>query len=334
MQLRRCGESDIEVSVLGIGVWSFGGRGDDYWGTQDQREAEAVVAEALDRGVNYFDTAEMYNDGRSEEAFGRALGSRRGEAVIGTKISPQNCSPEGVFEHCEASLRRLGTDYVDIYMVHWPLQDYPAADVFAALGELQAAGKIRSVGVSNFGPAQLTEAMAAGVRIDANQVNYSLLARAIEPEILPFCREHHVGVLCYCPLMQGLLTGKYRSIDEMPPQRTRTRHFRGDREGSRHGQAGAEELTWRCVEGIGELAEEHAVPMAQLALAWCMAGEGVTSVISGVRNVAQLGQNAGAVGVEIDGELMGRLDELTRPLMAALGDSPDYWEADGRGRTH
>ena len=199
MQLRRCGKSDVEVSVLGIGVWSFGGREGDYWGAQDGKEAEAVVAAALDCGVNYFDTAEMYNDGRSEEAFGRALGRRRGEAVIGTKIMPANCSPEGVREHCEASLRRLGTDYVDIYMVHWPVRDYPAADVFGALGELRAGGKIRSVGVSNFGPAQLAEAMATGVRIDANQVNYSLLSRAIELEILPFCRAHDVGVVWVGP---------------------------------------------------------------------------------------------------------------------------------------
>jgi myo-inositol catabolism protein IolS len=333
METRSCGESGVEVSVLGIGCWSFGGAEGDYWGARDQRDADTVVAAALDCGVCFFDTAEGYNDGRSEEALGRALTGRRGRAVIATKVSPHNAEPGVLREHCEASLRRLRTDYVDVYMLHWPIRDRPLADALAALAELKAAGKIRAIGVSNFGPRQLTEALDTGAAIDVNQVNYSLLSRAIEFEILPLCRRHGAGVLAYSPLMQGLLTGKYRTFDELPPVRARTRHFSGHREGSRHGQAGAEALVFRTVEGIRALAAEVGMPMTHLALGWCIARSGVASVLAGTRNVSQLRQNAAAAAAALDEDVVGRLDELTDELKAALGPGADYYTGVEDSRT-
>ena len=162
MEKRAVGKSGIEISVMGIGGWSYGGG--DYWGPQAQEDVDAVAHAALDNGINFFDTAEGYNEGRSEEAVGRALKGRRDEAVIATKISPNNTEPTMLREHCEASLDRLQTDYIDIYIVHWPITEHSVEDAFATLNALKEEGKIRSIGVSNFGVEQLSEALATGVQ--------------------------------------------------------------------------------------------------------------------------------------------------------------------------
>jgi myo-inositol catabolism protein IolS len=323
MEKRRCGKSDIQISVLGIGCWSYGGG--DYWGPQSQSDVDAVVHKALDLGINYFDSAEAYNEGRSEESLGKALKGRRGEAVIGTKISPSNTQPSVLRSHCEASMRRLQTDYIDIYMVHWPITRYSVEDAFATLMELQSEGKVRSIGVSNFGVQQLTQALSTGARIDVNQLCYNLLSRAIEVEILPLCRKQDIGIFGYMPLLQGLLADKYSTADEVPPMRSRTRHFRGDRPESRHGEAGAEDETFKAIAGIREIAKEIGIPMEQLALAWAMARPGVTSILVGTRNIFQLQDNAEAASVSLSFETIKRLDDLTEPLLGILGSNPDYY---------
>ncbi|MBI3947514.1 MAG: aldo/keto reductase [Armatimonadetes bacterium] len=333
LEKRICGGSGLSLSVLGIGCWSFGGGSGDYWGPQDQGDVDAVVRTALDRGVNYFDTAEGYNGGRSEESLGRALQGRRHEAIIGSKISPTNTEPETLRRHCEASLRRLQTDVIDIYMVHWPIPAPGVPDAFAALQALQAEGKIRAIGVSNFGVAQMTEALATGARIGANQLCYNILSRAIEIEILPLCRERRVGVLGYMPLQQGILTGKYRSLDEAPPARLRTRHFRGDRPGSRHGQTGEEDLVLQILDGIRRIAERLGVPMGHVALAWTFHTPGITSVLAGIRNLAQLEDNLAAAALMLPPEIVAELDALSDPLKQRLGPNADYFAGEARRRT-
>jgi len=326
--------SGIQLSLLGLGCWSFGGQEGDYWGPHDDREAAEIVAQALDSGVNYFDTAEGYNDGRSEAALGRALAGRRAEAIIGTKVSPQNTEPQTLRQHCEASLRRLGTDTLDIYMVHWPITDYPVADAFATLADLRAEGKLRAIGVSNFGPRQLQEALATGVPIEVNQLGYSLVHRAIEFEILPTCRQHQIGVAVYMPLMQGLLTGRWRSADEIPQTRRRTRHFSSDRPGTRHGEPGAEAEVFAAIQGIAQLAETLGVPMADLALAWAAAQPGVTTVIVGTRMPAQLRESLRGIGRTLSPETLAELDRLTQPVKARLGPNADLWQSGADARIH
>ncbi len=333
MEKRKCGKSDTEISVVGIGCWSFGGGSDDYWGQQDQQAADEVVSAALDQGINYFDTAEGYNEGRSEESLGQALKDKRDKAIISTKISPSNTEPETLRQHCEDSLRRLGTDFIDIYYVHWPITDRSVQDAFATLMDLKAEGKIRSVSVSNFGVQQLREAIASGAQIDLNQICYNLLSRAIEVEIVPLCLEENIGIVPYMPLMQGLLTGKYRSIDEIPPNRRRTRHFQGDVAPARHDEPGAEELTFDIVEHLRQIAAEEEIAMAQLSLAWVMAKAGVTSVLVGARNRRQLEDNARSADLDLSRELIARLDDLTQPLLDALGPNADYWEPEASRRT-
>ncbi len=332
LERREAGRSGIELSVLGMGCWMFGGTSDDYWGGHDEDEARNLVSVALERGLNYFDAAEVYNAGRCEEGLGRVLKGRRGEAVIGTKILPENCSKEGVRKHCEASLRRLGTDYIDIYMVHWPVRDYPAGETFAELGRLKEEGKIRMVGVSNYGLKDLTEALATGVEIGINQMHYNLFSRAIETEILPLCREKGIGVLTYMPLLQGILTGKYGTIEEIPANRTRTRHFRGDRPESRHEGPGAEAEVDRALGDLRKLAAETGHEVGQLALAWAAAREGVTCVIAGARNVEQLQANIDGVSLRLADDVIARLDEITDPLYRKLGSNPDYWQSDKNSR--
>ncbi len=330
MEKRKCGTSDIEIPVLGIGCWAYGGG--DYWGEQSQRDVEEVVHAAVDQGINHFDTAEGYNDGRSEESLGKALKGLRDQAIISSKISPNNAEPAVLRRHCEDSLRRLQTDYIDIYYVHWPITDCSVQDAFATLMDLRDEGIIRSVSISNFGVEQMSEALATGAQIDLNQLCYNLLSRAIEIEIVPMCREQEIGIVGYMPLFQGLLTGKYASVDEVPEPRKRTRHFRQDRAQARHGESGAEQETFAAIEGIREIALAEGLPMAQLSIAWAMAKPGVTCLLVGARNRGQLAENAGAAEVSLDPGLIARLDELTQPVLDKLGANPDYWQGSAETR--
>jgi aryl-alcohol dehydrogenase-like predicted oxidoreductase len=318
------------LPVIGIGCWSYGGG--DYWGAQDQTDVNAVVSMALDHGINYFDTAEAYNEGRSEEALGMALKGRRQEAIIGTKVLPDNTAPSVLRQHCEASLRRLQTDTIDIYMVHWPLVDRSVEDAFITLAALQKEGKVRAIGVSNFGILQLAGALATGVGIEVDQLCYNLLSRAIEIKLMPLCARSGIGILAYSPLMQGLLAGKFNSADEMPPARTRTRHFRGDRAGARHGEPGAEEEVFAAVAGIRSIAAELHVPMAQVSLAWMLSRPAITCVLAGIRTVEQLEENIASAELRLTPQVIDRLDQLTAPLLGRLGASADYYQASSNSR--
>lgn len=331
IERRAYGTTGATLPVLGIGCWAFGGG--DYWGAQDQKDADEVVSLALDLEANYFDTAEGYNEGRSEEALGLALKGRRQKAIIGTKVFPTHTEPALLRQHCEASLRRLQTETIDIYMVHWPITDTSVEDAFATLQTLQAEGKLRAIGVSNFGPRQLSQALETGAPIAVDQLCYNLLSRAIEIDLVPLCARRQIGILAYMPLLQGLLTGKYRSADEMPAVRTRTRHFRGDRPGSRHGGAGAEADTFAAVAGIREIAGELQVPIAQVALAWVLHQPAITCVLAGIRNKAQLEENIAGVELRLSPDVLARLDRLTAPLLEKLGPSPDYFQSNENSRT-
>lgn len=332
MEWRVCGSSDLELPLLGVGAWSFGGGSDDYWGVQSERDADAVVGRAIELGCAYFDTAEVYNDGASERALGKLLKGRRGKAVIGTKVSPHNVEPATLRQHCDASLTRLQTDYVDLYMVHWPIPSPAVADAFATLAELRDEGKIRYIGISNFGVQQMTEALATGAQIAVNQLGYSLLTRAIELEVAPSCQENGVGIMTYMPLMQGILTGKYGSADDVPKERARSRHFSAGREGSRHGEPGVEKEMFAALDGLRAMSEEVGAPMADLALAWCASNPAVSSVLAGARNVRQLEENARGVSLKLPDEMVSRLDAISDPVMQSMGPNPDMWQGGERRR--
>jgi aryl-alcohol dehydrogenase-like predicted oxidoreductase len=331
LKKRKLGNSDIEVSVLALGCWALaGGAG---WGDQDRNVAVATVHAALDQGINFLDTAEAYGDGQSEEIVGEALVGRRDQAVVATKISPSHADPAVLRDYCENSLHRLRTDYIDHYIVHWPITTHPAQESLTLLGQLKKEGKIRSIGVSNYGPRLLAEAMDAGVRIDANQVCYSLLSRAIEYEVLPLCREHDISVTAYMPLMQGLLTGKFRTIDDVPAFRMRTRHFSGQREMSRHGGPGAEQETFAAIDAVRSIADELGEAMANVALAWVIAQPGLASAVAGARRPDQIARNIQAGSLELEPSVIECLDAATATLKAKLGPNIDYWNSLENART-
>ncbi len=329
---RTAGGSDLQLPLLGVGVWVFGGKEGDYWGGYSESEARDLIATCLDSGANYFDVAELYNEGRSEEVLGKILAGQRDRAIIGTKIHPSNCGKETLRKHCEASLRRLNTDYIDLYMVHWPIREHSISEAFEILSELRDEGKIRAIGVSNFGVQDLTEALRVFPNIAINQMHYNMLSRAIETEVVPLCKKHHVGIMTYMSLLQGLLTGKYERIDDIPPVRTRTRHFKPDRPDSRHGEPGAEDEVQSAISGIREVANELNVKMGELALGWLAAKPGVTCVLAGARDSQQLYSNIRGVTMELSADVVTRLDEITDPLFKKLGSNPDYWQSGENSR--
>lgn len=330
METRELGRSGIAVSALALGCWALGGG--EGWGDQDESLTIATVHAALDHGINFFDTAEAYGGGNSEEVVGKALADRRDRAIIATKISPNHTEPSVLRQYCEASLRRLRTGTIDVYMVHWPIRTHSIAASFAVLQELKQEGKIRSIGLSNFGPQQLAEALAIGIQLDVNQLCYNLLSRAIEFEILPACRRQRISVTTYMPLLQGLLADKYRTVDEVPPFRARTRHFRGDRPGSRHGEPGAEAETFAALAAIREIAQELGQPMDSVALAWILAKPGVTSVLAGARTPEQVARNARSAELSLPSAAIARLDQATDTLKRKLGPNADYFQGQSNSR--
>ena len=322
MKRRQLGSASLQVSPIGLGFWGI--VGGDYWGHQEESDTINTVHSALDVGINFFDTAEGYGDGYSEEMLGRALKKRRGEAIIATKVSRNNLAPDDIRAACERSLKRLDTDYIDLYQVHWPNHSLSFEDSMETLLALQSEGKIRVIGVSNFGRLDMPEMLQYG-RYEANQLPYSLLWRAIEFDIQPQCVQENISILPYSPLNQGLLTGKYRNADEMPFSRTRTRHFRGDRLNSRHGTPGFEKETFEAVDAIRQICADIEAPMVHVALAWLLHKPGVASVLAGARNPAQIESNRQAGSLSLSDETMQRLDAATNDLKQKFGHQPDMW---------
>jgi len=329
MRTRTLGTSGIEVPVICFGCWAIAG--DSIWGPQDEQDAVDAIRLAVDLGMNFFDTAEGYGAGDSEALLGRGLQGIRERAIIATKASPSHHEPAKLRAACEESLRLLGTDYIDLYQLHWPSREVPFADTWGAMEELIAEGKVRAGGVSNWGPQDLDELLQAG-RPASNQVSYSLLFRAIEYEIKPSCLAEQIAILCYSPLMQGILAGKFATADDVPGTRARSRHFSGDRPDARHGLPGAEAETFAAVRAIAEIAAEVGAPMAELAIAWLIAQPGVGSVITGIRNPEQARANAAAADLELPAEVLAELDRVTEPLKCTLGANADMWQSDSRIR--
>jgi len=324
MEYRNLGNTDIKISALALGCWSFGGGGP--WGEQDDRDSIDTVSAALDAGINFFDTAEGY--GRSEEVLGQALAGRRDRAVLATKINYNHLTGPELIAACEDSLRRLRTDWIDLYQIHWPNPAVPVEESLAAMQTLQAKGKIRAIGVSNFGVRDTTRALAA-CHVDTNQISYGLLWRAPEFEIAPLCRQHDVGIICWGPLGEGLLSGKFASADDVPRSRRGTRYFSGARPETSHGEEGCEELTFATIEAVRRISQEIRQPMAAVALAWLLYQPGVTAVLAGARTPQQIRENARAGRLALTPETVAALSAATEELKQRLGSNQDmYLSAD------
>lgn len=320
--------SSLEISRLIFGCWAI--VGGFNWGPQDERDSLAAIKEAFDQGITTFDTAEAYGGGVSENLLAKALGNQRKDMVIASKVGPGDFAPENIKKACERGLKNLKTDYIDLYQLHWPNPDLPLEDTLRALEILKQEGKIRAYGVSNFGTEYLDKCKLSGFHISSNQMAYNLLFRAIEFSILSKCVEDKVPVLCYSPIMQGLLTGKFSSETEVPDDRARTRHFTKDRSQSRHQDKGCEALTFQTIRQIKLFADELNLSMGNLSLAWLLKQQGVASAIVGGRNAEQVKKNMGTMKVKLMPDMISKLNDITAPLKDELGPNADLWQTESR----
>jgi aryl-alcohol dehydrogenase-like predicted oxidoreductase len=342
MLKRRIGLSELEVHPVGMGCWSYGGGA--YWGEQNQADVNEIVHMALDMGINLFDTAEAYNDGDSETSLGLALKGRRGQAIVCSKISPSNAEPATLRKHCEESLKRLGTDYLDLYMLHWPINSlavqhftedkdlirHPPSvqQAFDTLMALKKEGKIRYIGVSNFGRKQLQEALETGSEIIENEMAYNILSRAIETEIVPYCEANNISIISSMTLMQGLLTGIYTKAEDVPPHQAHSRHFSNNsgRGLSRHHEGGCEAEMFTLIGQLAKMAADLRISMAALSVAWALGKPDIACVLLGSRNRSDLLDNVAASELKLDQSVIDEIDRLSFPVLQKLGDNPDYYE--------
>lgn len=288
----------LEVSLTGLGCNNFGWR-------IDEAQSRRVVDAALDSGINFFDTADLCDTGHSEEYLGRALAGRRKDAVIATKFGmkldearPGGARPEYIRRCAEDSLRRLGTDTIDLYQIHQPDPNTPIADTLGALDELVRAGKVREIGCSNFSAAQIRE---AGGKFVSVQNNYSLFQREPEAEVLPECQRGGLAFLPYFPLANGLLTGKYRKGQPLP---------KGSRADAGFGPKVFTEENLEKVEGLIQFAEGRGHSLLELAFSWLAAQPAVASVIAGAVSPEQVKANATAALWKLDGGDLAAIDAL------------------------
>lgn len=322
MKYRKLGNSSLEVSVVTLGCMTF--TGDSNWGPQDEKDSVETVRAAYDAGITFYDTAEGYADGMTETLLGKALGADRKRVMIASKVSASNLTKEKLIASCEASLKRLGTDYLDLYQIHWPSREIPIEETMDALLRLKEQGKIREIGVSNYGVLDLDTVLTYNVVV-SNQLAYNMLFRGIEYSVLPKCMENGIGVLTYSSLAQGLLSGKYKTADDFPVGRARTKIFSKNREGARHGLDGCEDLAFAAIDKIRSICADIGEDMADVALAWSLAQPGITSVIAGGRTAAQALQNAKGADITLASAVLSALNKATEAVKAHLGDDADPW---------
>jgi aryl-alcohol dehydrogenase-like predicted oxidoreductase len=326
--------TNIRVSVIAMGCWALAG--DTTWGDQSESDSIDAVRAALDAGISFFDTAPGYGDGLSERRLGKGLAGQRDRAVVATKIGPDALRAPAMIASVERSLGYLDMDHVDLLQIHWPSREVPFEETWTALERLREQGKTRALGISNFGPADLAQALGVtathATRPSTNQLPYSLLSRAIEFEIQPACARGDVGILCYSPLLWGLLADKYPTADDVPAGRARSRHFAPTRPQIRHTEAGCEAETFAALARIRRVAQRLELPMQDLAVAWLLHQPAVTAVLAGIRSVAQAEANTRAAGIELDSATLAELDAATADVKRALGPNPDLWQSGASSR--
>jgi aryl-alcohol dehydrogenase-like predicted oxidoreductase len=320
MKMRYLGNSGIKVTEICFGAMTFGGKG--YWkviGALEQKDVNELVKLALDGGVNFFDTADVYSEGLSEEMLGKALGNHRKEIILATKVRGRTgkgpndvgLSRHHIIENCNASLKRLGTDYIDLYQLHSFDPYTPQEETLRALDDLVRAGKVRYIGASNHMGWQLMKALAISDKQNLEkfitlQAYYSLVARDLEYELVPLCLDQKLGILPWSPLGGGFLTGKYRRGKERPKNARRT-----DRE-SQFLQFD-EEKGFDIVDELERIAKNRNATIAQAALNYLLRKPGVSSVIIGARTKEQLADNLKASDWEMTPEEVTKLDTLSMP---------------------
>ncbi|MHB9023939.1 MAG: aldo/keto reductase [Armatimonadota bacterium] len=322
MITRALGKSGITVSAVGLGTWAIGG---SWWGGTDEGDSIAAIRRGLDEGITLIDTAPVYGYGLSEELVGRAIaGRKREDMVLATKVGLNWVSDEGVlhFERdgrrvfrnlrpasirseVEQSLRRLNTDYIDLYQTHWQDATTPISDTMGELLKLKEEGKIRAIGVSNASIAEMEQYLACG-QLDANQPKYNMLDRQIEAEMLPFCRARAIAILSYSSLALGILTGKISPERTFPPDDLRANSPRYTPENIRRVNG--------ILEQLSPFREKYGMEQTQLTIAWTISRPGVTCALVGARNPHQAAGIAPGGKTEISAADLAEMDRITANL--------------------
>ena len=316
MQYRKMGRTGLKVSAICLGSSTYGSQVDEI-------EAIDIIESALAAGVNFFDTADAYTEGRSEEIIGKALKGKRQSVVLATKVGHRTgpgvndagLSRKHIMQGIEDSLRRLGTDYIDLYYVHEPDYDTPIEETLRALDDLVHQGKVRYIACSNFYAWQLCKALWVSdlhglVRFDCIQPPYNLFTRDIEYELLPLCASEGVGVCVFNPLAGGLLTGKH---DPHKPPAKGTR-FALERLGAIYRKHYWSATNFEAVASLKQIAEEHGRNLPQFALAWVLSNEVITSAICGATSLKHLEENLGATEVKLSKEELAACDGVWQQL--------------------
>ena len=306
MEKSRLGKSDLEVSTMGLGCMGMS----EFYGRRDDEESAKTIHTALDLGINFLDTADMYGLGRNEEFVGKVIQGRRDEVILATKFGvirgkdgsflERNGSPDYVPVACEASLRRLGVDYIDLYYLHGPDANIPIEETVGAMAELVTKGQVRYLGISNILPEGIRRAHSV-YPITALQSEYSIWDRAVESEVIPVCRELGIGFVCYSPLGRGALTGQIKSVEILDHDDARRTHprFMGDNF----------EKNLLLVKKIEEIAREKGCRPSQLALAWLLAKGKDIVPIPGMRTITHLKENIGALELQLTEEDFINIDK-------------------------
>ena len=332
MKMRFMGNTGIKVSEICFGAMTFGGK--SFWaviGALDQSSASALVGQAMEGGINFFDTADVYSEGVAEEMLGKALGTRRKEIILATKVRGRTgkgpndvgLSRLHILESCNASLKRLGTDYIDLYQLHSFDPRTPQEETLRALDDLVRSGKVRYIGASNHTGWQLMKALAISERQNLEkfvtlQAYYSLVARELENELVPLCLDQNLGILPWSPLGGGFLTGKYRRGKPRPEGARRTnpkdQFLQFD-----------EEKGFVIVDELERIAGNHNATITQAALNYLLRKPGVSSVITGARTGEQLADILRTADWEMTAEEVKRLDEMSKPPRIY-----PYWMLEGQ----
>jgi aryl-alcohol dehydrogenase-like predicted oxidoreductase len=313
MEQRTFGDTDLSCSVLGFGTWEMS---TTQYGEIDVGDASRAVNAAIDRGITLFDTAEVYGPYHSEEILAKALGSRRKEIVLVTKVGfeisaenkivGRNSRYDHITSHAEGCLKRLNTDWIDLLLVHWPDHDTPYDEPIRALEALKAAGKIRHYGVSNFSPAMMDVCEKAG-HLTANQVGYYMFDRRMEKAVLPYCQDHRIGFMAYGTLGFGLLTGAFTPETTFVDWDWRSKGMAFQLPVFQR-ENFLKEL--RVVKRLQELASRYGKTVAQLAIAWVLDHPAVTVALVGMRNVRELDENVAATDWMLTDEDKAEIDRV------------------------
>ncbi len=314
MEYKRLGKTGLMVSELCLGCMTFGREA-------DAENAPKIVGRFIEAGGNFIDTADVYGRGTSEEITGRALKGKRDDVVLATKVrfpmgsalNDVGASRKHILQACEASLKRLSTDYIDLYQIHCWDKITPVEETFSALSDLVHQGKVRYIGVSNYTGWQIMKSLGVSERHNFEQLvslqpQYSLVERHIEYEVLPVCQAEGIAVIPWSPLGGGFLSGKYRK-GEQPPEGTRIANAAAEHE--EHWKRRATKRNWRIIDAVGTIAEESGKSYAQVALNWLLRQPIVTAPIIGARTMEQLEDNLGATDWKLNDEQVQQLGEVS-----------------------